>query len=200
MAASRATRARCCAASAGPPLCAGKGLPKRDVLRRSGSISARLPWFIRRPGGMVLRAFKRARFVWSREPDNHPDVIAAQALAHAARTEAPVTLAFAYHVPAEKIDAYLGDGRVAGVVTKDAQHVSELPERLLDDPRVGRRLRTHTERTTKLAHEYVVLSDDYAQGLRPAVTLLPHACGTGDLPRARRGDRAGGRSRARPWG
>ncbi len=95
--------------------------------------------FIRRLGGAPLRWLKRLRFVWELEPDHHPDVIAAEALLHSkADADNPITLAFAYSLPVEKIDAYLVDAQVAGIVTKDAQHESSLPERLLNDPRVGR--------------------------------------------------------------
>jgi glycosyltransferase involved in cell wall biosynthesis len=87
----------------------------------------------------LARRLQRVRFLWASEPDNHPDVIAEQAFGHGrAQASRPLTLAFCYHVPEAKIDAYLADARVGGVVTKDGQHQSGLPERLLDDPRVGR--------------------------------------------------------------
>lgn len=105
------------------------------VLGRAGLILS----FIRRLGGAALRGLKRFRFVWKREPDRHPEVIAAEALLHSkADADSPITLAFAYRLPVGKIDAYLADARVAGIVTEDAQHQSALPERLLNDPRVGR--------------------------------------------------------------
>ncbi len=97
---------------------------------------ARLP---RRMAGASWRTLIRLRFIWSSYPDNHPDVIAEQALVHSrADASHPITLAFAYSLPAEKIEAYLSDVRVSGVVTKDGQHESYLPERLFNDVRVGR--------------------------------------------------------------
>jgi glycosyltransferase involved in cell wall biosynthesis len=111
----------------------------RDIEHRErtgdiGSMTRRL----RRLGGSLYRAMRRLHYVWSTEPDNHPDVLAESALADAAaRSRGPVTLAFAYNVPPEKIGAYLADPRVAAVVTKDGQHESYLPDALRNDARVG---------------------------------------------------------------
>jgi len=112
--------------------------PRMTTVRQTGIVQM-LFRTIRRLGGRVCRLGIRLRYIGSREPDNHPDVIAADALAHGTATDdQPIVLAFAYNVPIDKIDAYLRDPRVAGVVTKDEQADSYLPARLLHDPRVGR--------------------------------------------------------------
>src|SRR5262245_15388006 len=94
---------------------------------------------IHKLGTFVWNLRIRLRYLNSRKPDNHSECLAESALVHsAAMGNQPIILAFSYSVPVEKIDRHLRDFRVAGLVTKDVQPDSYLPDRLLSDQRMGR--------------------------------------------------------------
>src|SRR4051812_32960725 len=94
---------------------------------------------IHKLGKSVCNFRVRLRYFSSREPDNHSESLAESALVHsAAMGNQPIILAFAYSIPVEKIDRHLRDFRVAGLVTKDVEPNSYLPDHLLSDRRMGR--------------------------------------------------------------